>query len=54
MTENNKHTQYFMLSIPSTVNFGSAFDVPQVLTSSSGSNMEGEMYSLHDVFINSQ
>ena len=28
------------------MNFGTAFNVPHVLTSSSGSNMEGEMYSL--------
>ena len=28
------------------VNFGSRFDQPHVLTSSTGSNMEGEMYSL--------
>ena len=35
-----------MLFIPSAVNFGSAFNVLHVLTSSSGSNMEGEMYSL--------
>ena len=35
-----------MLFLPSAVNFGTAFNVPHVLTSSSGSNMEGEMYSL--------
>ena len=28
------------------MNFGSRFDQPHVLTSSTGSNMEGEMYSL--------
>ena len=35
-----------MLFLPSAVNFGTAFNVSHVLTSSSGLNMEGEMYSL--------